>query len=137
MSKQVHVAVAVIINSQQQVLLGLRQAHQHQGGLWEFPGGKVETNETAYDALVREVEEEVGLTITSADPLIEISHDYGDKSVLLDVWWVEAFSGEAIGKEGQHLRWNTISGLNDIEFPAANVAIIQALKSRVKRHEFS
>lgn len=132
MSKQVHVAVAVIINSQQQVLLGLRQAHQHQGGLWEFPGGKVETSETPYDALVREVGEEVGLTIKSAEPLIEISHDYGDKSVLLDVWWVEAFSGEAIGKEGQRLRWSTISGLNDTEFPAANVAIIQALKSRVK-----
>jgi 8-oxo-dGTP diphosphatase len=131
-SKQVHVAVAVIINSQQQVLLGLRQAHQHQGGLWEFPGGKVETSETPYDALVREVGEEVGLTIKSAEPLIEISHDYGDKSVLLDVWWVEAFSGEAIGKEGQRLRWSTISGLNDTEFPAANVAIIQALKSRVK-----
>lgn len=137
MSKQVHVAVAVIINSQQQVLLGLRQAHQHQGNLWEFPGGKVENNETPYEALVREVGEEVGLTITSAEPLIEISHDYGDKSVLLDVWWVEAFSGEAIGKEGQRLRWCTISGLNDTEFPAANVAIIQALKSRVKRHEFS
>lgn len=124
--------MAAIINTQQQVLLGLRQTHQHQGGLWEFPGGKIEPKETTYDALLREIDEEVGLQITAAEPLIQISHDYGDKSVLLDVWSVNGFSGVPIGQEGQRLRWCDIADLDDSDFPAANVAIIQALKLRVK-----
>ena len=133
MSKQVHVAVAAIINKQQQVLLGFRKADQHQGNLWEFPGGKVESGETTYEALLREINEEVGLKITTAEPLIEISHDYGDKAVLLDVWRVSDFSGEPLGQEGQCLRWCDITDLDANEFPAANVAIIQALKLRAKK----
>ena len=78
----VHVAVAIVVNSKQEVLLALRHAHQHQGNLWEFPGGKVELNEPIHDALVREIQEELGLLITSAEPFIEILHDYSDKSVL-------------------------------------------------------
>jgi len=132
MSKQVHVAVAVIINPQQQVLVALRQAHQHQGNLWEFPGGKVEQGELVETALQREIEEEVGLTINSADPLLTLSHDYGDKLVLLDVWQVTGFSGQAHGKEGQTLRWCDINDLDESDFPAANVAIIDALKIKSK-----
>jgi 8-oxo-dGTP diphosphatase len=63
----VHVAVAVIVDTTKQyVLISLRQAHQHQGGLWEFPGGKVDDNETVFNALVREVDEELGLSILEA-----------------------------------------------------------------------
>jgi len=131
-SKQIYVAVAAIINMQQQVLLGLRQTYQHQGDLWEFPGGKVELNETTYDTLLREIEEEVGLQITVAEPLIKVSHDYSDKSVILDVWLVKGYSGVPVGQEGQRLRWCDIADLEDNDFPAANVAIIQALKLRVK-----
>ncbi|NOQ94549.1 MAG: 8-oxo-dGTP diphosphatase MutT [Methylophaga sp.] len=128
----VHVAVAVIINSDQEVLLALRHSHQHQGDLWEFPGGKVEKNEPAYDGLVREIEEELDLHITSAEPFIEIAHDYSDKSVLLDVWTISEFEGTPRGKEGQILRWAAIANLEEQEFPAANVAIINALKLRVR-----
>lgn len=117
---------------QQQVLLGLRQTYQHQGDLWEFPGGKIELNETTYDTLLREIEEEVGLQITVAEPLIKVSHDYSDKSVILDVWLVKGYSGVPVGLEGQRLRWCDIADLEDNDFPAANVAIIQALKLRVK-----
>jgi len=131
MSKQVHVAVAVIANSDQQILLSLRQSHQHQGDLWEFPGGKVELTETVYDALLREVDEEIGLVVNSAQSFMQIHHDYGDKSVLLDVWLVDDFSGEPVGREGQRLRWCNIAELDENDFPAANVAIIEALKLRV------
>ncbi|MGY8866898.1 MAG: NUDIX domain-containing protein, partial [Methylophagaceae bacterium] len=63
MKKYIHVAVAIIINSQREVLIALRQAHQHLGGLWEFPGAKVETGEACSEALKREVKEELGLVI--------------------------------------------------------------------------
>jgi len=129
---QIHVAVAVIVNEQQQVLVALRQAHQHQGDLWEFPGGKVEADESVYEALVREIKEEVGLTITSAHALLTVSHDYGDKIVLLDVWRVDGFVGQAQGQEGQRLRWCPISALKEDEFPAANGAIIDAIKSELR-----
>ncbi len=128
MTKPTHVAVAVIVNTEQEVLLALRQPHQHQGDLWEFPGGKVERNEAVYDALLREIEEEVGLTIASASELVKISHDYGDKTVLLDVWLVDAFIGKPTGREGQQLRWCAVTDLKEDDFPAANVAIIDAIK---------
>lgn len=124
----IHVAVAVIINDDKQVLLALRQKHQHQGGLWEFPGGKVEAEESIFDALVRETKEELAVTVITAKPLIKIAHDYSDKSVVLDVWCVDEFAGTPQGREGQRLRWSTISDLTADDFPAANVAIIDALR---------
>ena len=126
----VHVAVAVILNSQQEVLLAFRQAHQHQGGLWEFPGGKVNAGESVYNTLVREINEELGVEVTAAEALIKVSHDYVDKSVLLDVWHVVNFSGIPIGREGQQLRWCAIDDLNAIDFPAANTPIISAVQSQ-------
>ena len=132
MAKPIHVAVAVIVNADQQVLLALRQAHQHQGDLWEFPGGKVEKNEPVYDALVREIDEEIGITITSAQAFLKLHHDYNDKSVLLDIWMVDDFSGKPKGREGQQLRWCAIEDLTEDDFPAANGAIVHTLKSRVK-----
>ncbi len=129
MSSPVHVAVAVIVNTKQEVLLALRHVHQHQGGLWEFPGGKVDADETVYDALLREINEELGIIITSAQPLLKVTHEYNDKSVLLDVWQVDKFEGSPKGQEGQKLRWGLISALNAVDFPAANMPIITALQS--------
>lgn len=128
-NKRVHVAVGVIFNSQGQILIARRHDDAHQGGLWEFPGGKVESDETVCDALARELHEELGIRIqtSSCKPLIEIRHDYSDKVVLLDVWTVSEFDGEASGKEGQPLCWVERSQLLEYDFPAANIAIIDAL----------
>ncbi|POP53560.1 8-oxo-dGTP diphosphatase MutT [Zhongshania marina] len=128
-NKRVHVAVGVIFNSQGQILIARRHDDAHQGGLWEFPGGKVESDESVCDALARELHEELGISIqaSSCKPLIEIRHDYSDKVVLLDVWTVSEFDGEASGKEGQPLRWVDRCQLSDYDFPAANIAIIGAL----------
>ncbi|MCW8853694.1 MAG: NUDIX domain-containing protein, partial [Gammaproteobacteria bacterium] len=98
--KYVHVAVALIVNKNNEVLIALRPEHVHQGGLWEFPGGKVEANESVYDALLRESKEELNVYIEHAEPYLQIRHDYTDKSVLLDVWKVKQFSGEPHGVEG-------------------------------------
>ncbi len=122
-----HVAVAVIMQ-QQQVLISLRKPEQHLGGFWEFPGGKVETDESVIGALGREIFEELGLQIQQAEPLIEINHDYPDKSVCLDVWWVDQFSGKPVGKEQQQIKWCPIKELADQVFPEANKPIVEAIQ---------
>jgi len=124
----VHVVAAVISNANGDVLIAKRPDDKHQGGLWEFPGGKLEPNETREQALSRELKEELGITVESCTPLIKIRHDYSDKSVLLDVWSVDAFSGEAHGKEGQVVAWVPLVELGHYEFPAANKPIIAAAR---------
>ena len=123
-----HVAVAVIKNTQQQVLISKRANNVHQGGLWEFPGGKIEAGECVFTALKRELFEELGISMATAVPLIKIKHHYPDLSVLLDVWQVNDFSGIAYGKEGQQIKWSAINQLSDNNFPAANKAIITAAR---------
>lgn len=127
--KDVHVAVGVIVRAGQ-VLIARRPDHAHQGGLLEFPGGKVEPGETVQSALVREIAEETGLQIPpgSLRPVIEVYHDYGDKRVFLDVWRTDEARGDATGREGQTIGWVGVETLKDGDFPAANKAIIQALK---------
>ncbi|MDO9320375.1 MAG: Nudix family hydrolase [Pseudomonas sp.] len=126
--KRVHVAAAVIRGADGRILLARRADQQHQGGLWEFPGGKVEAGETVAAALRRELQEELGITVTSARPLIKVQHDYPDKQILLDVWLVSAFSGEPHGAEGQPLAWVVPRQLPEYEFPAANAPIVQAAR---------
>jgi len=127
MSALVHVAAGVILNSSKQVLLALRPKNKHQGGLWEFPGGKVEAGEAVETALARELLEEVNLTVLACEPLLVSEHNYGDKHVKLDVWLVTRHAGDAHGCEGQHVEWVAIADLPTLEFPAANHPIVSAL----------
>jgi 8-oxo-dGTP diphosphatase len=123
----VHVAVAVIKNQHGQFFIAKRPEKSHQGGLWEFPGGKIENGESVLEALARELFEEVGITVLDASPLIRIHHNYADKSVLLDVWCINEFSGEAHGKEGQETCWINLEQFSEYTFPEANSPIIKAL----------
>lgn len=123
-----HVAAAVISNQRGEVLLALRPAHLHQGGLWEFPGGKVKANEDVLAALTRELREELGITPTRMHPLIRIRHNYPDKKVLLDVWRVDSFQGEPNPHEGQQLEWVVKEDLSHRSYPAANLPIVTAAK---------
>ena len=129
MSKAVHVAVGVIYNSQGKVLIALRPNHTHLGGLWEFPGGKVEVGEKVQAALIRELNEELGIDTTASTPWIKIRHTYPDVSVLLDVWRVTEFQGEALGREGQDVRWVSVDELSDYHFPAPNLDIVKLVQS--------
>ena len=125
--KIIHVAVGIVMNADNQILLAKRADHQHQGGLWEFPGGKVEQGESVMDALVREFKEEVNITITRAQAFMTISHDYGDKAVMLDVWLSREFTGDANGNENQPIAWVPVTELAGYDFPQANQAIIEKL----------
>ena len=125
-SETVRVAVAVISRNNK-ILIARRPQHLHQGGLWEFPGGKLELHESVTDTLVRELSEELDIEATHYTPLIRIHHDYGDKKVLLDAWRVTAFEGEPHGHEGQETRWVESGELPKYDFPLANKAILKAL----------
>jgi 8-oxo-dGTP diphosphatase len=121
------VAVGVVLDEAGKVLITRRASDSHQGGLWEFPGGKVEPGESLATALARELREELGIEIGRTSPLLEIRHDYGDKCVLLDVHVVWTFSGEALGLEDQPLVWIAPGELRQYRFPEANEPIIGAL----------
>ena len=125
---RLHVAVGVICNFDGQVLVSLRTDNVHQGGLWEFPGGKLEPGESVEEALVRELEEELGIVVQRATPLIKIKHQYSDLNVLLDVYTVSSFSGTAFGCEGQQIKWLYPQELSNYSFPKANKAIVSAAR---------
>ncbi|AEF54508.1 8-oxo-dGTP diphosphatase MutT [Marinomonas posidonica] len=124
----IKVAVGLILRDEQ-VFIALRHASQHQGGLWEFPGGKCEASEAADVALARELQEECGIQVEACEHFDTIAHDYGDKQVELIFFKVTDFTGEPSGSEGQEIRWVSITELADYDFPEANVPIVKALMS--------
>jgi len=121
------VAVGVIKNQRGEVLISKRADNTHQGGLWEFPGGKLEAGENTAKALKRELLEELNITVLTSTPLTQVKHHYSDMSVCLDVHTVESFYGDACGMEGQPIKWIATAELKNYSFPAANAAIIEAL----------
>ncbi|WP_372763153.1 8-oxo-dGTP diphosphatase MutT [Pseudoalteromonas sp.] len=127
----VNVAVGVI-KKNNALFICKRADDQHQGGLWEFPGGKIEAGESIFNALKRELHEEIGINIFSSSKLLTIEHDYDDKCVKLHVHIVSNFSGQAHGAEGQPNAWVAIDELDNYAFPAANAAIISAIKEKYK-----
>ncbi|MFC7087938.1 Nudix family hydrolase [Halomonas salifodinae] len=126
--RRVHVAAAAIVSRDtRQVLIARRPSTVDQGGLWEFPGGKLAPYETGFEALKRELHEELGVEIRRAQPLIRVHHEYPDKHILLDVWQVHDFAGEPFGREGQAVRWVPMEELYNYPFPAANLPILRAV----------
>lgn len=126
-----HVAVGIIgrrTKAGDEVLLALRPPDVHQGGLWEFPGGKLEADEDVLQALDRELHEELGIRVQQAAPLMRLAHRYADKSVLLDVWRILRYHGDPTGREGQSLRWVACRTLDEYTFPAANLPIVRTLQ---------
>ena len=119
--------VAGIILKENKVFIALRLADQHQGGFWEFPGGKVESGEPLELALKRELQEEVGITPLSCQHFETLEHDYGDKQVRLHFYKVDDFSGTASGVEGQEVAWVSLAKLANFQFPQANKPIVERL----------
>lgn len=123
-----HVAVGIVRERAGAVLVAKRASHRHQGGLWEFPGGKVEAGEDVRTALRRELLEELDIQATVGRLVLRIPHRYPDRSVVLEVFEIAAYSGRPHGREGQPVRWVEPEGLDPSAFPAANRPIIAALR---------
>lgn len=126
----IHGAVGVIRDSNNRFLIAERPLNKPMGGVWEFPGGKVEPGEEIQTALARELFEELGIVVLNATSLIEVYHEYPDYSVLLHVYLITQFEGEAQGLEGQRVKWVFPSELDQYEFPGASPAILDAVMKR-------
>lgn len=129
MSERLHVVVGILINDQGEILITQRQAHQDLAQCWEFPGGKRESGETPLAALMREFKEEIGIDVISASPWFEQLHDYPNKPVLLDIWFIEKYQGSPLPQEGQPMIWASVSSLDNYQFPEPNRKIVQKLLS--------
>lgn len=127
-ARRIHVVAGALIDAHGRVLIARRAARRHQGGLWEFPGGKLEPGETPLQGLRRELYEELGVRIGAARPLIQIPHDYPDRSILLDLYRIETWDGEPQGREGQPLIWQSPQALDPADFPPADGPAIVALR---------
>src|SRR5690554_5110850 len=130
----VRVAVAVVLVGAK-VLIAKRPLDKNQGGLWEFPGGKIEANESAQAALIRELQEEVGVDFSNAaiKPLLTLPFTYPEIKVQLEVFSLLADNTAfevAYGAEGQLIRWVEIEELTKYKFPEANKAILLAIQQQ-------
>ena len=123
------IGVAVIRNVQGQILIDRRRAEGLLGGLWEFPGGKVEPGETIAECIRREIREELGIEIEVGDHLITVDHTYTHFRVKLEVHLCRHLSGEPQPIESDEVRWVTLAEIDQFPFPKANVQIITVLRS--------
>lgn len=123
--KRVHIVAGIIFNQDQsQVFITKRPDDKHKGGFWEFPGGKVEVNESIEQAMIRELDEEIGIQVTQQSLFEHLEYDYPDKSLTFDFISVHQFEGNPYGREGQKGTWVKIADLPNYTFPEANVPIL-------------
>lgn len=127
--KNLPVAVGVIFNSDQEVLLAWRNILKNQGGCWEFPGGKIEPGEDSYQALCRELSEEIDITVQNAKSLPAVNYTYETYQVTLYPWLVLEYVGVPRGVDGQDIIWCSLGSLQKLTLPKANYLIVEHLYS--------
>ncbi|TCK16696.1 8-oxo-dGTP diphosphatase [Ancylobacter aquaticus] len=127
--KLVLVAAAALVDADGRVLLTERPAGKSLAGLWEFPGGKVEPGERLEDCLIRELDEELGITVQEPclAPLSFASHTYEAFQLLMPLWICRRWEGQARGREGQRLAWVKPGALRDYPMPPADEPLIPVL----------
>lgn len=131
MPKRISLVVAcALVDEDNRVLIAKRPEGRHMGGLWEFPGGKVEPGETPEEALIRELAEELGIDVTHSclAPLTFASHDYDRFHLLMPLYICRQWNGEVEGKEGQELAWVRPNRLSGYEMPPADEPLKATLR---------
>ncbi|ENU1226371.1 MULTISPECIES: 8-oxo-dGTP diphosphatase MutT [Providencia] len=132
--KHLYIAAGIIRNSQKKIFITKRPEGTHMAGFWEFPGGKLETNESPEAALVRELEEEVGIIVTKSELFHRVDHEFDDRFITLYFFIISSWENEPYGKEGQDSRWVCQDDLIADEFPPANRIIVELLTHKSDPH---
>jgi 8-oxo-dGTP diphosphatase len=127
--KVILVAACALIDADGRVLIAQRPPGKPMAGLWEFPGGKVDPGERPEDALIRELEEELGIVVNEAclAPLTFASHTYEDFHLLMPLYVCRRWEGMVEAREGQTLTWVRPNRLRDYPMPPADVPLISHL----------
>ena len=125
--KILQISVGIIRNTAGEIYITQRAADAHMAHKWEFPGGKIEAGETPQDAVIRELQEEVGISATSLHQFDKLEYHFPDRHITLWFWLVDGWEGEPWGKEGQPGRWVAQQELVAEEFPPANAPVIEKL----------
>jgi len=130
--KPVEVVAGALYDAAGRVLIAQRPAGKALAGRWEFPGGKLDEGEAPYDALVRELREELGVEVHAAERLMRYAYEYPDRVVWLDMWIVGAYSGEPRSLDGQALKWVEPARLGEEDILEADQPIVAALIQRAR-----
>jgi mutator protein MutT len=123
------IGVAIIWDQSGLILIAKRKAGGTMGGLWEFPGGKIEPGETVSECIVREIQEELAIEITVGDLAISIEHTYPQFQITLIAHHCQHISGIPQPIESDEVRWVNVADLHQYQFPAANLEIIDTIQS--------
>jgi len=124
------VVAGALFDASGRVLIAQRPPGKMLAGRWEFPGGKLHDGEAAYDGLVRELREELGVEVQAAERLVRYQHEYPGRVVWLDMWVVSAWSGEPQGLDSQALKWVEVARLQEEDILEADAPIVAALQRR-------
>lgn len=122
------VVAGVLRDPAGRILLAKRPQGKHLAGLWEFPGGKMEPEETVEEALRRELQEELGIEVLESLPLIEVHHAYPEKTIRLKIFEVVSYRGTPRGLEGQELGWWPPEMLEELPLPEADRPVVKAVQ---------
>jgi 8-oxo-dGTP diphosphatase len=125
-----HVAAGILCDAEGRILIAERLGGGPFQGLWEFPGGKIADDETAAEALSRELAEELGIEITACASFMNLRHEYDDRIVTIEFFIVSDWVSEPVGREGQALRWVPRERLDASELLPADVPVVEALQQQ-------
>ena len=128
--KTVLVSAVALIDPDGRILMAQRPAGKSMAGLWEFPGGKVEPGETPEVALIRELQEELGINTWESclAPLTFASHSYDDFHLIMPLFACRKWQGTPIAQEGQTLKWVTVADMRDLPMPPADIPLVAMLR---------
>ena len=125
--KKLQIAVGIIRNPEGDIFITQRAADAHMANKLEFPGGMIDSAETPEQALIRELQEEVGITVTTFSLFDKLEYQFPDRHITLWFFLVESWEGEPWGKEGQPGQWMARQALDPAAFPPANEPVIRKL----------